>query len=188
MSGRWPGTGGRDRRGGSEGRVTVSAWTSRTPCSMIFQQGRRAEGGLLRRFPLHHAVGAGHTAIVELLLRSVADPGQSRYTYDWWDKLLVAARERGHRRIESLLRRAMRKRFIPEDSAPRGLALYAACRRNHFEIAELLLQHGANPNGELDSCECCLTIGAICHGDRARLLQRLLRRHGAVVPPYACGR
>lgn len=312
------------------------------------------------QFPIHKAVSAGHTEIVKLLLERGADPGQSRYTYDSWDKLLLCARERGHRQIELLLRGAMQKRFSyspdfdvlrqaiiaknsraisavlrrqpkltragdalgnnalhwsvitrqldliarfvesgtpmdaqradgltpvllavngandywyranrgrshpslrntfvlvgsllahgasynisvaaavgdqerverlvktdsqlargldsarisplsyaareghlhivrlllergadpngPEDCAPDGRALYEACCQNHFEVAELLLKHGANPNAGMDSAECCLTIGAIYNGDGAKPLQRLLRRHGAVTPPYA---
>src|SRR6266403_2025286 len=39
------------------------------------------------QFPIHKAVSAGHTEIVKLLLERGADPGQSRYTYDSWDKL-----------------------------------------------------------------------------------------------------
>jgi len=315
------------------------------------------------QFPIHKAVSAGHTKIVKLLLERGADPGQSRYTYNSWDKLLRCARERGDRQIESLLQRAMQKRFnyspdfdalqqtiiakdsraisavlqrqpklarasdalgnnalhwsvitrqldliarfverktpidaqradgqtpvllavngahdywyranrgrshpslrntfvlvgsllaygasynisvaaavgdqervehllkrdsrlarrldsgrisplsyaareghlhivrlllergadpnTPEDCAPDGRALYEACCRNHFEVAELLLKHVANPNAGMDSCECCLTIGAIYHGDKAKPLQRLLRRHGAITPPYAKGR
>src|SRR5215475_4826693 len=41
------------------------------------------------QFPIHKAVSAGHTEIVKLLLERGADPGQSRYTYDSWDKLLL---------------------------------------------------------------------------------------------------
>jgi hypothetical protein len=63
------------------------------------------------QFPIHMAVFAGNTQIVKLLLEQGADPGQSVYTYNSWDKLLLCARERGHRQIESLLQRAMRKKF-----------------------------------------------------------------------------
>ena len=311
------------------------------------------------QFPIHMAVREGDAEIVRLLLEHGADPGQSRYTYNSWDKLLLIARERGHRRVEALLQRAMKKKFnysadfaalkdaiiardsrkissllrrrpklalrsdalgnnalhwsvithqlgfierfvelgtpidaqradgqtpvflavngandywyrgargrthpsirnawvlvgkllanganysisvaaavgdqervqqllnkdaglarrldsarvsplsyaareghthivrlllehgadpnIPEDLAPDGRALYEACLGNHLETAQLLLDHGANPNAGLDSCECCLTIGAVYHGDQAKPLEQLLRRHGAYTPPY----
>jgi ankyrin repeat protein len=98
--------------------------------------------------------------------------------------LSYAARE-GHLHIVRLLLERGADPNTPEDCAPDGRALYEACCRNHFEVAELLLKHHANPNAGVDSCECCLTIGAIYHGDKAKPLQRLLRRHGAVTPPYA---
>lgn len=63
------------------------------------------------QFPIHMAVLAGQTEIVKLLLDHSADPGQSRYTYNSWDKLLHCARERGYSRIETLLLRAMQERF-----------------------------------------------------------------------------
>lgn len=328
--------------------------------SLLAKDRRLVNAQYQYQFPIHKAVSAGHTEIVTLLLERGADPGQSRYTYDSWDKLLLCARERGHGQIESLLQRAMRKRFnyspdfealkqaiiarnpraigavlrgkktlarasdalgnnalhwsvimrqldsiarfveigtpidapradgqtpvllavngatdywyratrdrshpslrntfvlvgsllahgasynisvasaagdlerveqllrkdpnlarrldsgrisplsyaareghlhivrlllergadpnTPEESAANGRALYEACCGNHLEIAELLLEHGANPNAEMDSCECCLTIGATYHGDNAKPLQRLLRRHGAITPSYA---
>jgi uncharacterized protein len=312
------------------------------------------------QFPIHMAVRAGREELVELLLDQGADPGQSRFTYNSWDKLLVCARERGHRQVESLLQRAMRKRFsyapafdvlkesiiardwrkigavlrrertlarrsdalgnnalhwsvitrqlhlidrfvelgtpidaqradgqtpvllavngatdywyrntrgrshpslrnasvlvgsllahgasytisvatavgdqerveqllrkdiglarrldsarvsplshaareghlhivrlllehganpnMAEDLAPHGRALFEASCANHLEVAELLLEHGADPNAGLDSSGCCLTIGEVRHGDRAKPLQQLLRRHGAYTPPYS---
>jgi ankyrin repeat protein len=56
-----------------------------------------------------------------------------------------------------------------------------------MHVAQLLLEHGANPNAGLDSSECCLTIGKVYHGDQAKPLQQLLRRHGAYTPPYHMG-
>ncbi len=63
------------------------------------------------QFPIHRAVEFGHVEIVKLLLENDADPGQSRYTYNSWDKLLLLARNNNHRDIELLLIQAMIKRF-----------------------------------------------------------------------------
>src|SRR5437867_966529 len=48
------------------------------------------------QFPIHNAVREGYAEIVKLLLDQGADPGQSRFTYNSWDKLLGCASERGH--------------------------------------------------------------------------------------------
>jgi ankyrin repeat protein len=311
-------------------------------------------------FPIHMAVRAGHAQIVELLLDRGADPGQSRFTYNSWDKLLLYARDRGHHWVESMLQRAMQKRFnyapdfdvlknavitrdlrkigavlrrqprlarmsdalgnnalhwsvitrqlgliarfveqgtpidahradgqtpillavngatdywyrttrsrshpslrnasvlvgsllahgagytisvaaavgdqerleqllrkdiglatrldsarvsplsraareghvqivrllldrgadpnTPEDLASDGRALFEACCGNHLEVVQMLLAHGANPNAGLDSSGCCLTIGEVYHGDKAKPIEQLLRKHGAYTPPYA---
>lgn len=311
------------------------------------------------QFPIHRAVEARHTDVVRILLESGADPGQSRYTYDSWDKLLLSARHNEHSDIEAMLLRAMEQRFnykpdfnllksaiisrnvvsiqnamdqhphlvtasdalgsnaihwcvitrqmdwikrfvamgapidalradgqspillaaagatdywyretrgrshptlrdtsvlvgcllalgaeysasvaaavgdqerleeliqvdphvarrldsarvsplsrasragyphivrlllehganpnLPEECAPEGRALYEACCANHFEVAKLLLGHGANPNAGVDSCECCLTIVEVYHGELANPLQELLLTHGAFWPPY----
>jgi ankyrin repeat protein len=328
--------------------------------TLLAKDRRLANAQIGYRLPIHLAVYAGHSEIVQLLLDQGADPGQSVYTYNSWDKLLACAAERGDRRIESLLRRAMHKRFrytpdfeplkaaivarnprkvgvvlrrnqdlarasdalgnnplhwsvitrqlglidyfvqhgtpidarradgqtpvllavngatdywyrdtrgrshpslrnasvlvgsllahgaaytisvaaavgdqerveqlladdptlarqldsaraspltyaaqeghlhivrlllehgadpnMPEDGAPLGGALFAACARNHIPIAQLLLEQGANPNAGTDSNGCCLTIGKVYHGDAALPMEELLRQHGAITPPYA---
>ncbi|MBL8812479.1 MAG: ankyrin repeat domain-containing protein [Planctomycetaceae bacterium] len=77
---------------------------------------------------------------------------------------------------------------LPEECAPEGRALYEACCGNHLSVARLLLERGANPNAGVDSCECCLTIAEVCHGDQAKPLQELLLQYEAYVPPYRMNR
>jgi ankyrin repeat protein len=327
--------------------------------ALVAKERRLVNAQFWYQFPIHMAVRAGHAEIVQLLLDQGADPGQSRFTYNSWDKLLLCASERGYRQVESVLRRAMTRRFnytadfdalkaaiiardarkmdavlrrrpelvrasdalgnnalhwsvitrqlglierfvklgtpidaeradgqtpvllavngatdywyratrgrshpslrnafvlvgsllaqganytisvaaavgdqerveqllrrdvglaarldsarvsplsnaareghlhivrllleqgalpnTPEESASQGRALFEACCGNHLEVARLLLEHGANPNAGMDSSGCCLTIGEVYHGERAKPLQQLLRSHGAYTPPY----
>jgi ankyrin repeat protein len=95
-----------------------------------------------------------------------------------------AARE-GHLHLVRLLLEHGADPNQPEDLASEGRALFEACAANHLDVAELLLAQGANPNAGLDSSGCCLTIGRVCHGAKARPIEQLLRRHGAITPPYA---
>lgn len=57
-----------------------------------------------------------------------------------------------------------------------GNALEAAVGHNHYEVAELLLRHGADPNGGADSPWNPLSIAC---GNRYRRLVKLLLRYGA---------
>ena len=63
------------------------------------------------QFPIHMAVREGQAEVVEQLLQAGADPGQSRYTGNSWDKLLAVAEERGCSEVQALLAAAMRERF-----------------------------------------------------------------------------
>jgi uncharacterized protein len=79
--------------------------------SLLAKDRRLVNAQYWYQFPIHMAVRGGHADSVRLLLDQGANPGQSNFTYDSWDKLLNIASERGHRRIESLLMRAMTRRF-----------------------------------------------------------------------------
>src|SRR5262249_15956818 len=98
---------------------------------------------------------------------------------------LSHAARAGHLHIVRLLLEHGADPNAPEDLASDGRAIFEACCANHLEVAELLLAHGANPNAGLDSSGCCLTIAHVCPGPPARPIQGLLRRHGAVTPPYS---
>lgn len=92
------------------------------------------------QFPIHMAVRQGHTEVVQLLLETGADPGQSRFTYDSWDKLLRIAEERGYRELHRLLVAAMAQRFnYAAAFAPLAEAIKEGSRAR---VAEIL---GANP-------------------------------------------
>jgi ankyrin repeat protein len=79
--------------------------------TLLTQDPRLANAQVDYQFPMHMAVRAGHAEVVRLLLARGADPGQSRFTYSSWDKLLAYARDRGYDQVASVLERAMRRRF-----------------------------------------------------------------------------
>jgi hypothetical protein len=78
------------------------AWALFTACaagdwskvkSLVAKERRLVNAQFWYQFPIHMAVREGHADIVRFLLKQGADPGQSRYTYDSWDKLLRCAQE-----------------------------------------------------------------------------------------------
>ena len=129
------------------------------------------------------AAAAGDQERLDELL--IQDPGLAkRLDSARVSPLTYSAREGYLHLVRRLLERGADPN-LPEAGAPRGLALFEACSRNHFEVAELLLKHGADPNAGADSSGCCLTICEVRHGQQAKPLQQLLRRYGAYTPPYA---
>ena len=103
---------------------------------LVAKDGRLVNAQCWYQFPVHLAVYAGRADIVKLLLDHGADPGQSIYTYNSWDKLLHCAKERGNRPIELLLRRAMKKKF---NFAPEfDLLKQSILERNGRKVGEVL--------------------------------------------------
>ena len=128
------------------------------------------------------AASVGDQERVEQWLQK--DPGLASQLDSARISPLSYAASAGHLHLVKLLLDQGADPNRPEDAAPQGRALYEACVRNDMPIAELLLKQGANPNAGTDSCECCLTIGAVYHGEQAKPLAKLLRAHGAYTPPY----
>lgn len=77
---------------------------------------------------------------------------------------------------------------MPEQNAPRGLALFEACAGAHLQTVELLLNHGADPNAEVDSSGACLTIVEHKNPGNFKPVQALLNKHGATNPPWNLSR
>jgi len=105
------------------------------------------------QFPIHMAVREGHPEVVQFLLEQGANPGQSRFLYNSWDKMLDVAEERGHRAVKKLLEAAMTERFkyhpdfkdLREAIKSRNADLVASIvsREPHLVLASDALGNGA---------------------------------------------
>jgi RNA polymerase sigma factor (sigma-70 family) len=134
-------------------------------------------------YGLSVACALGDGERVEQLLRE--RPGSSRSLDSARMSPLRYAARSGYTAIVRRLLEDGADPNAPEESAPSGGALFAACAGNHVETAKFLLEHGADPNAGVDSCGCCLTIVEVKHPTDARVMQELLVLYGAVKPPYA---
>jgi ankyrin repeat protein len=128
------------------------------------------------------AATVGDQERIEQLLHK--DPDLARQLDSVGESPLSYASAGGYSHIVRLLLEQGADPNIAEGGAPDGLALYLACAGNHLEVARLLLEHGANPNAGLDGCMHCVNITRVYHGEQAKPLEQLLRRHGAYTQPY----
>jgi uncharacterized protein len=128
------------------------------------------------------AAAVGDQERVEELLRAQPELAQCLNSARG-SPLACAARE-GHLHIVRLLLEHDADPNQAEDLAPRGRALFDACLGLHLPVVQLLLERDADPNAGVDSSGCCLTIGRVYHGVRAKPIEKLLQQHGAQMPPY----
>lgn len=97
------------------------------------------------------AAAKGDAARVEALLAE--DPGQADAAQPCGRRALSAAIQFGHLDLAKRLLEAGANPSLPEGRYVRaGSALYWALRDRHYEMAELLLGEGADPNSGIDSC------------------------------------
>ena len=75
-----------------------------------------------------------------------ADPSQANALNPAGQRPLSLSAKGGHLAIVKALLEAGAQIEVPERKARHGMALAKAVSGNHYEIAELLLEHGANPN------------------------------------------
>jgi ankyrin repeat protein len=92
---------------------------------------------------------------------------------------LTAAVEFGHDDLARLfLARGADPTWPDADDSPRGAALHHAARLGNQPMVELLLEHGADPNGFVDSA------GNAVYTAQTPEIRALLKAHGGTLDPY----
>jgi len=100
------------------------------------------------QFPIHMAVRGNHIEVVQMLLDAGADPGQSRFTYNSWDKLLEITNERGYDALGRILCAAMQERFGYD---PGFASLANAIKERDRPLVESLLTEAPQLVGQADA-------------------------------------
>ena len=141
----------------------------------------------LRMARLLLARGAGYDLTIAAALgdreRVVAmldeDPSRIRESRPNTRRPLSAAVHFGHDAIARvLLERGADPTWPDADDSPRGAALHAAARAGNRPLVELLLAHGADPNGFVDSA------GNAVYAAKTAGIRALLVAHGGTLDPY----
>ena len=96
------------------------------------------------------AAALGDSERVENLLSE--DQGLANFHDSCGKRPLSAASERNHQDIVEMLLKAGALPNLPDGPvAPKGYALWAAARFGYIDIAKILLDHGADPNADVES-------------------------------------
>ena len=127
-------------------------------------------------YDLTIASALGDLAAVRQMLDR--DPSRIRETRPNGRRPLSAAIERGHDAIARLLLACGADPRWPEPDAPHGTSVHAASRLGNLPILKLLLEHGADPNEDIDSTSTATTFAATPE------VRALLESHGGDLGMY----
>ena len=134
------------------------------------------------KLELSSAAALGDVKACRELLDS--DPGLATQLNSARQSPLMYAARSGQKETLQLLLDAGADPNVPEWLSETGAALHGASGENLLDVMEVLLEHGANPNGEVDSSSCCLGIVKYHHKGKAQKARKLLRKYGATLPVY----
>ena len=134
------------------------------------------------KLELSSAAALGDVEACRKLLES--DPSLATQLNPARQSPLMYAARAGQKETLQLLLDAGADPNVPEWLSETGAALHGASGENLPDVMEVLLEHGANPNGELDSSDCCLGIVKHYHKGKSQKSQKLLRKYGATMPVY----
>lgn len=150
------------------------AVTPRRPCDIETARLLLDRGAA---YDLATAAALGDLDRVTAILKE--DPARIRETRPNGRRALSAAVEFGHEPIvRLLLERGANPTWPDADGSPRGAALHTAARAGDRRLVELLLAHGADPNGYVDAA------GNATYAAKTPELRALLTAHGGKVDPY----
>jgi ankyrin repeat protein len=155
-------------------RWQLAGRPSRRPCAVDIARLLIAHGAA---HDLPTACALGDLDRVTALLDS--DAARVRETRPNGRRPLSSAVEFGHEAIvRLLLERGTDPTWPDADDSARGAALHAAARAGDRPMVELLLAHGADPNGFVDSA------GNAIFAAKTKEIRALLAAHGGKLDPY----
>lgn len=154
--------------------IDLAVWHGRRPAER-----ERIARLLLERGATHDLTVAAALGDIDRVRQILdADPQRIRDARPSGRRPLAAAIDSGHDEIARLLLDRGVDPTWPELAAPKGRALHVAASAGNVVMVELLLAHGADPNGDVESSGSPVTAAATPE------IRAILEAHGGVRDSY----